>query len=449
MRAAWRRSSAAAQALGGMARRQQVANLHEKRAGASQRFAGETWRWGATTAALVVSIAGVAALSSGDATLTEGTPNTDKEEGRLNRSASRYKILGKSKEPHPCSVKNEFSFACPEVKVFCGNANPALAAEVAAALGVDLGSITVDKFADGEVNIKIHESVRGKDVYIVQPTCPPVNEHVMELLLMVSAMRHASAKRVTVVLPYFGYMRSLTPPVNNRDKMDWNYGRSNLAAKDVALMLEISGAQRVVSVDMYPPGMGLAEGFFESAPIEHLWSSDHVAGDLIDVLSLKDTVKKDNELVVMSPHASCLTKAKLFRNEIHERLNKTIGLATIIRTAPPPKSKNQERLVDIVGDVKGKSVLIVEDLIETGHITETAVNAAMKAGAKEVFVFASHCMLRDNAAQRLEASPIKKLVTLNTVPISKENLQTLTKLRQISIAPPVAAILKRMHYESK
>lgn len=371
------------------------------------------------------------------------------EKGSLLSRASRTKVVSGSKDPHLCSVNNDFTPGCGELKVFAGNSNRALAEEISGRLGVTLGKSKASRFADGEVSVKIDESVRGKDVYIVQSTSPPVNENLMELLLMVSAARHASAKKVTVVVPYFGYMRSLAHSAPTKSRTDWNYARSNLAAADVARMMEVAGAQSVIAIDIHPPGQGMAEGFFQETPIETLRAADFVPQELASTIRQSAS---EQGLVVVSPHASCLTKAKHFKVGLSEALDLPIGLATIIRTPPPPSMDGspQPRSVDLVGNVKDKSVLIVEDIMESGSTTCAAVDALIEAGAKDVTVYCSHALFNKGAAQRLADSPILKIVVLNTVPVSKEDKEILgDKLHVISVAPMVADLIRKMHYETK
>jgi len=364
------------------------------------------------------------------------------------RKGSKMKPMSRFKTPHDCSVQNKFVIGCNEMSFFSGNANESLAEEIAASVGHKLGKAKVGKFADGEVNVKIDESVRGKDVYIVQPTSPPVNEHLMELLLMISALRHASAKRVTVIVPYFGYMRSLTAPGPSKSQTDWNYARSNLAAADIAKMMEVAGAERIVAIDMYPSGQGLAEGFFSNTPIESLESAEMIISSLAEEIDFQNKEKHPNGFVVVSPHASCFTKAKIFKDELSQLTNSHIGLATIIRTPPPPGVEG-ETSIDLVGNVKGKSVFLVEDIIESGRTTCAAVEAVRAAGAKYVAVFASHVLLSEGATERLAAADCEKLFCLNTIKISSEQQNELQKLHQISVAPMVANLVSKMHFEPK
>ncbi|GBG25341.1 Ribose-phosphate pyrophosphokinase [Hondaea fermentalgiana] len=366
------------------------------------------------------------------------------------RTQSRTKPVSSAKKPHLCSLNNDFTPGCGELKVFAGNSNLALAEEVAQHLGVSVGRSNVKRFADGEVSVKLDESVRGKDVYIVQPTSPPVNENLMELLLMVSAARHASAKRVTVVVPYFGYMRSLAHSAPTKSRTDWNYARSNLAAADVARMMEVAGAQSVIAVDIHPPGQGMAEGFFERTPIETLRAADFVPRELANII--KSLAEESEGLAVVSPHASCLTKAKNFKVALSEALDTPIDLATIIRTPPPPSPDGTPtpRSVDLVGNVKGKSVIIVEDIMESGSTTCAAIDALHSAGAKSVSVYCSHALFNGEAAARLAKAGIEKIVVLNTVPVRESDRAALgDKLEIISVAPEISELIRKMHYETK
>ncbi len=387
--------------------------------------------------------------------------------------------MSNEKTPHMCSSQNRFVPGCPELMVFSGTAHRDFAERLAGELGVTVSDMKVGRFADGEVNVKINESVRGKDVYLVQSTTPPVNESLMELLLMTSAMRHSSAKRVTLVVPYLGYMRSLTQSIAKTSKGDWNYSRNNLSAADVVQMMEVSGAMRVIAVDMYSPGQGMSEGFFKKAPVEHIRSSEAVLQSLVKELDLMNKIKNDDDLVVVAPHTNCLTQAKVVKEGLMKILGKQVGLATIIRTPiahsgnngldsdgsgtntseeannrimnlskRPTKAVNSMK-IDLVGNVQGKHVLLAEQLIETGRTTVSAADAVMDAGATKVDVFACHCIFSKDAPDRIAQSKISSLITLDTVPMSQEQLDRLPIMKQISIAPEIAQLIAKMHFEQK
>mmetsp|Transcript_38891 Transcript_38891/g.62630 ORF Transcript_38891/g.62630 Transcript_38891/m.62630 type:complete len:441 (+) Transcript_38891:3-1325(+) len=408
------------------------------------------WGSGLGRVALCLGVCATGVVGYSQYGLMEQRSNATGGAGILTRSyLTHSKLVPKAKTPHMCSVQNQFVPGCSEIKVFAGTANVELAKELAENLGVSLGKAKVSRFADGEVSVKIEESVRGKDVYVVQPTSAPANENVMELLLIVSALRHASAKRVTVVVPYFGYMRSLTKKLEDSS----DSARSSFSSSDIARMMEVAGAQRVVAIDMFPPGQGMAEGFFQSTPIEHLRSCDFIVEDLAKKLHLADRGLKDGELVVVASYAACLTKATLFKEKLQKLLGISIDVATIIRTPPPQKKKkkqpNLEPKVDLVGNVKGKTVLIVEDILDTANTACSAIEAVRGAGSGPVLLFASHALLGSGATERLLSSNCEQLVTLNTVPVSVEKNGELPKLETLSVAPTVADLIKRMHYEEK
>lgn len=343
-----------------------------------------------------------------------------------------------------------------QLLVFSGNAHKQLGEAVASSLGKSLAKCTIGRFNDGEVNVKIDESVRGKDVYVIQPTCPPVNENLMELLLVVSALRRASAKRVTVVVPYFGYMRSGfdggkgSTLVTRKSQVISDSYRSfsntkiipMFPASDVARMLEVSGINRVVVVDLQMPGLGVAEGFFKKAQVESIIASEVVVENVSSSLRLETF---DN-LVVISPHSSGISKAKKFRDALTTLLDTSIGLGTIISN---PRAEQEESDLELVGNVKDKTVLIVQDIIDSGRSTLNSVAELKKQGAKHIFVYATHALLSGNACEKLQNSQVDTVLVLDTVPITSEKLSTCPKLQQISIAPVLASLIQDLHYNNK
>lgn len=321
--------------------------------------------------------------------------------------------------------------------------------------------------------------------YRIQPTSPPVNENLIELLLLVSTLRHASAKRVTVVCPYFGYMRSVGIPTaqlankvsrlvarrqskakafsaptssvysdrtdddGEEDEMQLhsNTTTSNLAAADVAKMLEVVGIDRIVTFDLQAPGQGQAEGFFDAAQVESLQSEDHIIRELAERLDLKERIK-DAGLVIAAPKTGCLTIAKNFRAKLAEILqDDTIGLATIVRT--PSTHDASLKHVDVVGNVQDRIVLIVNDLVDTGGPICRAADAVKAAGALEVYAFASHALLGGKSATRVQNSALEKIVVLDTVPVSDAKKELCPKLEIISIAPTLAKMIGELHYVPK
>uniref|UniRef100_A0A7S3PL52 ribose-phosphate diphosphokinase n=1 Tax=Aplanochytrium stocchinoi TaxID=215587 RepID=A0A7S3PL52_9STRA len=369
-----------------------------------------------------------------------------------------------TKKTHPCSIHNAYQADCPELVIFSGNAHMQLAKDVAECLGRTVGKNKIGRFNDGEISVKFLESVRGKDIYVIQPLGPPVNENIMELLLMTSALRSASAKRVTVIIPYFAYLREAnvtsktvgkikktnidTEEVDSVLSVEASNLTASLAGSDLARMIEVSGANKVVTVDMQPPGQGAAGGFFRDAQIELLRSSDVVVETLAEVLNLKE-LTGDTELVVAASHASCITMAKLFKQKLGTILDKNIGVATIIRTPQPPNSEETKPKVEIVGNVKDKTVLIVGDVVDTGGTLCRAAKVAKWGGAKKVYAFSSHPILSRGAAARLNKSPLEKLVVLDTLPVPASKHDKCPKLEQISIANAIAQKIVESHFQPK
>lgn len=309
-----------------------------------------------------------------------------------------------------------------EMILFSGNANPELATEIATLLGVSLGSITVARFADGEVNVQVHDNVRGKDVYIIQPTCSPVNEHLMELLLMVSTMRRASAERITCVIPYYGYARQ-------DRKMA---ARVPISAADVARLLEAMGVDRVVAVDLH---CGQIQGFFgPRVPV------DNLAAGIVGVkyFANKNLVNP----VVISPDAGGVYRAKQFREGLNlQNSTYDAGLAMIIKQRL--KAGQIERM-DLVGSVEGSDAVIVDDMIDTAGTLCTAAEQLKANGARRVFAFASHGLFSGPASDRIARSVLEEVVVTNTIPL-KAGAKTNEKIVQLSVAPLVAEAIKRVH----
>ncbi|RLN86538.1 hypothetical protein BBJ28_00001488 [Nothophytophthora sp. Chile5] len=308
------------------------------------------------------------------------------------------------------------------LKIFSGNANHELAANVAKLVGVQLGKITVERFADGEVNIMVHENVRGKDVYIVQPTCVPVNENLMELLLMVSTMRRSSARRITAVIPYYGYARQ-------DRKMA---ARVPISAADVARLLEAMGVDRVIAVDLH---CGQIQGFFgPQVPV------DNLDGGLVGV-----SYFGHHELVnpvVVSPDAGGVARAKKFREWLVGKYGlPNTGLAMIIKQRI--KAGEIDRM-DLVGQVEGSDCIIVDDMIDTAGTLCKAAQHLADHGARNVYAFASHGLFNGPASERIKKSALKEVVVVNTTPLPK-NCEGNDKIVQLDIAPLVAQAIQNIH----
>jgi len=299
-----------------------------------------------------------------------------------------------------------------KLKIFSGNAHPELAAEIAEYLGVRVGAASVKKFSDGEVNVAIDESVRGADVYVVQPTSSPVNDNLMELLIMVDALRRASARRINVVIPYYGYARQ-----DRKAK-----ARDPITAKLVANLIVASGAHRVVSVDLHA---GQIQGFFD-IPVDHLLG--------VPILAEYFLNKHIDNFVVVSPDLGGVTRARAFADRLHA------PLAIIDKRRPKP---NVAEIMHIIGDVEGKPVIMIDDIIDTAGTITLGAQALLDNGATEVYACCTHPVLSGPAIERLAQSPIKEVVVTNTIPLAKE--KKLDKLKVLSIAPLLGEAIIRIH----
>ena len=301
-----------------------------------------------------------------------------------------------------------------DLKIFTGNANPVLAQEIADYLGIELGQSSVKTFSDGEINVTVDESVRGGDVFIIQPTCMPVNNSIMELLIMIDAMRRASARRVTAVIPYYGYAR--------QDRK--SRGREPITAKLVANLIVKAGARRVLAMDLHA---GQIQGFFD-IPVDHL----------VGVPILADYYLKKNleDVVVVSPDMGGVTRAR----NLAERIG--APLAIIDKRRPMP---NVSEVMNIIGDIKDKNVIMTDDIIDTAGTITNGAQALMDRGAKAVYACCTHPVLSGPAIERLEASPIKELVATNTIPMDGK---VCSKLQVLSVAPLVGEAILRIHQDA-
>jgi ribose-phosphate pyrophosphokinase len=298
-----------------------------------------------------------------------------------------------------------------EFKIFAGNSNQGLAEEIAAIMGKPLGKSTVSKFSDGEVSVSIWETVRGVDTYIVQSTCDPVNDNLMELLIMIDAMKRASAGRINAVIPYYGYARQ-----DRKAK-----ARDPITAKLVANLLSKAGADRVVTMDLHASQI---QGYFD-IPVDHLLG--------IPILVKYFREKHLDNLVVVSPDIGSVTRA---RNMAHP-LDAPIAIVDKRR----PKA-NVSEIMNIIGDIEDKNVILVDDMIDTAGTITNAANALKELGAKEVYACATHPVLSGPAIERIRASAIKELVLLNTVPIKHNNIDD--KIKMLSVAPLFAEAMMRI-----
>ena len=299
-----------------------------------------------------------------------------------------------------------------DYKVFTANSHPALAEEISAIMGRPLGKATVNKFSDGEISISIGETVRGVDCYIVQSTCNPVNDNLMELLIMIDAMKRASAGRVTAVIPYYGYARQ-----DRKAK-----ARDPITAKLVANILVAAGADRVLTMDLHAAQI---QGYFD-IPV------DHLVGLPILVNYFK---KKDiDNLVIVSPDHGSVKRTR----SMAEALN--CPIAIVDKRRPEP---NKSEIMNIIGDIEGKNCILIDDMIDTAGTIVNAANAIKKMGAKSVYACATHAVLSGPAISRIEESAIEEIVLLNTLPIPDE--KRIEKMTTLSVAPLFAEAMTRIH----
>jgi ribose-phosphate pyrophosphokinase len=305
------------------------------------------------------------------------------------------------------------------LKIFSGNANRALAEEICSHLGVDLGRAVTDRFSDGEFNFSIGENVRGSDVFIVQPTCPPTDQHLMELLIMIDAFVRASAKRVTAVIPYFGYARS--------DKKD--RPRVPISAKLVANLIVKAGAHRVLTIDLHASQI---QGFFD-IPVDHLYARPI----LVDYF----TRNQIENLIVVAPDTGGAERARAYA----KRLNAGLALCDKRR-----ERANEADVMNIVGDVSGKNCLIVDDMCDTGGTICKVAAALHEAGANQVMACFSHAVLSGPAVGNISSSHLKKIVVTNTVPLGEHasRLAEEGKIEVLSVGKLLASAISSIHDET-
>ena len=305
------------------------------------------------------------------------------------------------------------------VKVFCGNSNPEFADTICKELGLTMGRGIVKTFADGEVSVTLEETVREADVFLIQSTCKPVNDNLMELLVMIDACRRASAGRITAVIPYFGYARQ-----DRKAK-----SRDPISAKLVANMLTAAGANRILTMDLHAPQI---QGFFD-IPL------DHLLGNPTFVQYFQDKFPEDkfnhDEFVVVSPDVGSVGRARAFATKLH------MGLAIVDKRR---QKANVCEVMNVIGDVCGKTCILYDDMIDTaGSLCNAAQALVDVGGAKEVYACATHGVLSGPAFDRIEASPIKEVVIHNTIPISRNTASN--KIVQLDVAPVFARAISHIH----
>ena len=308
-----------------------------------------------------------------------------------------------------------------EIKVFCGNAHPEFAKGICEELGLNLGETEVKSFADGEVSVSVYESVRGCNVFVVQPTCKPVNDNLMELLIMMDAFRRASAGRITAVIPYFGYARQ-----DRKAK-----GRDPISAKLVANMIVAAGADRVLTLDLHAAQI---QGFFD-IPVDNMLGNPVFVKYYLN--KFDESEYNHDDIVVVSPDVGSVARSRAFATKVH------MGLAIVDKRR---QRANFCEVMNVIGDVKGKICILYDDMIDTAGTLCNAAQALIENGAKEVYACASHGVLSGSGCDRIEASPLKEVMLLNTLPLPPHYKGK--KIRQLDVSPLFAKAITRIYNET-
>lgn len=304
------------------------------------------------------------------------------------------------------------------LKVFSGSANPHLAQEICWYLDIPLGRVDLGRFPNGEIRVRIEESVRGCDVFVIQPTSPPANDHLMELLIMIDALHRASAERITAVIPFYGYCKQ-----DRKTK-----GREPISAKLVANLLVTAGADRILTMDLHA---GQIQGFFD-IPVDNLAAQS--------LLARYFAAKNLENVVVVSPDVGGTARARNFANRLG------VDLAVIDKHRP---TYSQVMVMNVIGDVRGRTAIIVDDLIDTAGTLVEGAEALLERGAKEVYACATHPLFSEPALDRIRDSAIKEVVVTNTIHLDREELARRVgdKVKVLSVAPIFAEAIKRIHGE--
>ncbi len=297
--------------------------------------------------------------------------------------------------------------------LFTGNANPVLAQEIAKHLGVEVGAASVGRFSDGEVTVEIRQNVRARDVFVVQPTCAPTNEHLMELLIMVDALKRASARRITAVIPYFGYARQDRRPRSTRVP---------ISAKVVANLLETVGVERVLTMDLHADQI---QGFFD-IPVDNIYASPVLLSDLKS--------KNYKDLVVISPDVGGVVRARALAKQLG------CDLAIIDKRRP---TANVSEVMHVIGEIEGRNCVIMDDMIDTAGTLVKAAEVLKARGAKSVYAYCTHPVFSGPAVDRMAASQIDEVVITNTIPMS-DAAKACGKIRQLSVAFLFAETIRRI-----
>ena len=296
--------------------------------------------------------------------------------------------------------------------VFSGGANPVLGAKVCKFLSLDQGKIEITRFPDGEIDMKILEDVRGADVYVIQPTCPPVNENLMELLILIDCLRRASAERITAVIPYFGYAR--------QDRKA--EGRVPISAKLVANIITAAGATRALAIDLHAAQL---QGFFD-IPMDHLYAAP-VLVEYFRQLNLKD-------LTIVSPDVGGIKMARAYA----KRLNADLAIVDKRRSGP-----TETEVMHVIGDVEGRNVILVDDMISTATSITEAAKHCRKKGAKEIYICGTHAVLTGKAVEKLQRAPVKEVVVTDTIPTAGKEF---ANLKVLSVANLLGEAIRRIHH---
>jgi len=301
--------------------------------------------------------------------------------------------------------------------VFSGNAHPKLAQDICDDLNIPIGKAFVSQFSDGEVQVEIQENVRGKDVFVVQPTCMPTNDNVMELLIMIDALKRSSAERITAVMPYFGYSR--------QDRRVRSI-RVPISAKVIANLLQVAGADRVLTVDLHADQI---QGFFD-IPVDNIYASPILLGDVYK--------RKDPNLIVVSPDVGGVVRARALAKRLDDA-----DLAIIDKRRP---EANKSKVMHIIGEVEGKSCYIIDDLVDTAGTLCAAATALKEHGATSVMAYATHPVLSGKAIENLENSVLDELVVTDTIPLREEAVRC-SRIRQVEVSGLVAESMRRINQE--
>jgi len=302
-----------------------------------------------------------------------------------------------------------------KLRILTGNANPELAYKIGEYLGIDLLKAGVTQFSDGEIQISIDESVRGMDMFVVQSTCPPVNHNLMELLIMIDALKRASAGRITVVMPYYGYARQDRKVIP----------RTSISARLVANLVTVAGASRILAMDLHA---GQIQGFFD-IPVDHLYALP---------VQLEYIKKIAGDVVVVSPDAGGVERAR----ELGKRINATIAIIDKRR-----EKANESKVMHVIGEVRGRTAILLDDMIDTGGTIVQAAKAIVEDGAKMVYACCTHPVLSGKAIERLNESPFEEVIVTNTIPLSEE-AKKLQKIKVLDVSPILGEAIKRIHSDA-